>query len=128
MDMTLKEFLLSKTVRNAWLCVPGFHGFYARKGVVGYTYQGEKYQTYPVLVIANVTAKHPGTGAFTRLLKHLNYDYPDLTIYIESVMNKRFKRYLIEAGFTIVNDDCAISRISNTESGPLYPVIGARHV
>ncbi len=58
-----------------------------------------------VLDLATLEAKDPGTGAFTRLVQHLRKAHPDLGLYVESVMNPRFREHLKKLGFVCAMDN-----------------------
>jgi hypothetical protein len=63
----------------------------------------------PVLDLANIEAKKPGKGAFTKLFLHLRKTYPEYWLYAESVLNPRFEKKLLELGFTQVSEGIAPS-------------------
>lgn len=86
---TLREFL-DGSKPNAYVQHPGFSYLYVRST-----------QRFGVETIdlANLEADVPGNGAFTQLVKHLRSSYPDLGIYVESVLNTRFIRKLTALGF-----------------------------
>ncbi len=86
---TLREFL-DGSKPNAYVQHPGFSYLYVRST-----------QRFGVETIdlANLEAEVPGSGAFTQLVNHLRSAYPDLGIYVESVLNTRFIRKLTAMGF-----------------------------
>lgn len=53
----------------------------------------------PCLDIANIEAKAPGTGGFTRLFGVLRERYPQLHLYVECVLSPRFGQHLMKLGF-----------------------------
>jgi hypothetical protein len=96
---TLDEFLSQGEgrPRNAYVREPGFEKLYVR---IGHRYlQGKRRVT---LDIANVVAEKPGSGVFTRLVERLNKEYPNVGIFVESVLNTRFHNKLYELGFYFV--------------------------
>lgn len=57
-----------------------------------------------MLDIASVTAEKPGNGAFTRLISRLEKEHPELGLYAECVLNRRFAKTLEKKlGFKAVN-------------------------
>ncbi len=86
---TLKEFL-EGVQRNAYITYPGFASLYVRHT------QRFGFET---LDVANLTAKQPGRGSFTRLIKHVRKTYPRMGIYVECVLNDRFEVKLLAMGF-----------------------------
>lgn len=106
---TLDEFIeyhlgISKPVgyvysNNAYVTRPGFRSLYvrfAKRDVL------KRRELTPVLDIANVEAVKPGKGFFTALIWHLTTYYPDLHVYVECVLNERFRRKLTEdLGFVL---------------------------
>ena len=86
---TLKAFLEGAR-RNAYVTYPGFASLYVRHT------QRFGFET---LDVANLEAKQPGRGAFTRLVKHVRKTYPRMGIYVECVMNDRFVAKLAAMGF-----------------------------
>ena len=62
---------------------------------------GKLFLCEPVLQIGNLTAKNPGQGAFTALVDEIVT--LDRAIYVEVVLNVRFRRKLLELGFVEVN-------------------------
>ena len=93
---TLDEFIQSLD-RNAYVKEPGFESLYVRHAVHLIGRKLEK-----TLDIANVTAKHPGKGTFTKLVERLRHDYPGMSIFVESVLNERFVEMLPRLGFVLV--------------------------
>lgn len=93
MLQTLDNFIKTQS-RNAYVRSAGFESLYVRFG--------QRYINgiiHPcVLDIANVTAKKPGNGAFSRLVKDLHNR--GITLYVESVMTNRFATKLSRMGFT----------------------------
>ena len=92
--LTLSQFLASE-LRNAWVREAGFSDLYVRKGqryINGVLHSN-------ILDIANVTARVPGSGAFTKLVAKLRLKYPQMGIYVESIINLRFPKKLERLGF-----------------------------
>jgi len=86
---TLDEFIVGSTTNwpnNAWVRERGFESLYVRVA-------------RRHLDIANVTARKPGRGTFTKLLQRLKKDYPHLTIFVESALEQRFRNKLVKWGF-----------------------------
>lgn len=81
---------------NAYVKAPGFKQLYVRWGR---RYLGGIVHA-DVLDIANVVARKPGNGAFTRLSEDLFNR--DITVYVECVLNVRFVDKLRRMGFTEV--------------------------
>ena len=94
---TLDEFIVGSTTNwpnNAWVRERGFESLYVR--VARRHLEGEWRVT---IDIANVTARKPGRGTFTKLLQRLKKDYPHLTIFVESALEQRFRNKLVKWGF-----------------------------
>ncbi len=97
---TLDEFITGQwaLAKNTYVREAGFRSLYVRLGsrnIDGVTYPR-------VLDIANVTARKPGRGTFGRLLELLEADYPDVAVYVESVLNPRLLGWLPRHGFVQV--------------------------
>lgn len=98
---TLDQFIQHSTARglgfpnNAWVTCSGFKALYVR-----FTKRSVNFELLsPVLDIANVTARNPGAGEFTKLVKRLRADYPHMHICVEQA-HERFGAYLLRQGFT----------------------------
>jgi hypothetical protein len=63
-----------------------------------------------LLQLANLTAKVPQTGAFTRLVKYIDTQL-SCNIFVENVMNRGFAARLPSLGFTLIEE---------TESVPCF--------
>ena len=57
-----------------------------------------------MLDLANLEARNPGNGAFTKLFHHLRKKYPEYWLFAECVLNDRFEKKLLELGFTQVGE------------------------
>lgn len=81
---------------NSWVRCPGFKSMYvrrsARRSLCGST-------CGPVLDLANMEARCPGSGAFKRLVARLRKQYPNWILYVENVLTKRFCDGLERLGF-----------------------------
>lgn len=84
---------------NAYVQALGFSRFYVR-----FTEHWiDKVKYFPCLDISNIEARKPGSGAWTRLMKRLPAEYPDLSFYVESVQSQQFAEHLLKTGFTCTN-------------------------
>src|SRR5262245_21578654 len=99
--MRLSEFLnpkLSKSVvkRNEWIEENGLR-IYLRK--THRTFEGtlcHPAEGLPFIDIGNITADRPGDGAFTAFRAVME---PQYNLYVESVLNERFGKYLERHGY-----------------------------
>lgn len=82
---------------NAWVHEAGFESLYVR-----YTQRPIMGCFRETLDIGSVTATQPGNAAFTRLVERINQTYPDLTLYVENVLNEAFAKKLRDLGFVKV--------------------------
>ena len=101
--MTLDEFIQNSNrfPNNAWVEEDGFSGLYVRK-----TQRYLNNQLCETLDLANIQAKKPGSGAFTKLIARLLNTYPNIVLYVENVVDPdRFGKKLIELGFTRIESD-----------------------
>jgi hypothetical protein len=73
---------------------PGFETMYVR-----YTKRNLEGRMRECLDLAGLCANVPGRGAFTLLLTKLRQDYPDLPLFVESVLTDRFCNKLLRLGF-----------------------------
>jgi hypothetical protein len=92
---TLREFLDHPLTRNGYVRARGFHHLYVRKGeryVEGVWYNR-------VIDLANFEVNHPGRGLFGRFIARLRNSRPEWGLYVESVLNPRLPRRLMELGF-----------------------------
>ena len=90
---TLDEFLTKRRFSNAYVREPGFRHLYvriSRRYFNGVLHEG-------VLDLANIEARKPGAGAFTRLVERLHTR--GLTLYVECVLQDRFAQKLLRMGF-----------------------------
>jgi hypothetical protein len=83
---------------NSYVREPGFSSLYVR---VAKRYIEGKMQT--TIDLANMTAKRPGKGTFTRLVERLMTQY-GMIIYAECVLNPRLAGKLVRMGFVQHND------------------------
>lgn len=114
--MNLDEFITnakSGWPKNQYVEFEGFDSIYVR---FGRRYIGNV-DVDNVLDIANLTASHPGSGAFTRMIRHLESRWPELTIYVECVLNERFANHLACDGWH------PISHAMGSKSFILKPMI-----
>lgn len=51
--------------------------------------------------IANISIKEPGRGYFTGLLKMVETAYPEVTIFVESIIEPRFIKFFESRGYEI---------------------------
>jgi hypothetical protein len=96
--VTLDEFIASVKAkpfpRSRWVEHEGFDGLYVRVGpryICG--------ELVPTIDLANMNAILPGKGAFKKLVKHLQDNYPEYTIHVENVLTQKFQDGLIRMGF-----------------------------
>jgi len=95
---TLQQFLDGKReLAIGYVRHPGFQSLYLRK-----TYRLIERARVRTLDIAYVVARHPGRGAFGALIADL---HPTWNLYVEGVINKEFREYLLRRGFTHVDDN-----------------------
>lgn len=108
--MTLDEFIESSLARlkdvgrpsNAYVEEAGWDALYVRltkRHIDGIIYE-------PVLDLANLVVEEElrGTGLFTRLVERIRKTWPDLHIYVESVLEPRFDRHLTKEGYRRVGE------------------------
>ena len=97
MKPTLDEFLAtSDWPFSAYVIHPDFKDLYVRKTDVVVCLHATSVVCDRVVTIANVTAKKPGQGSFTRLVDDLVKK--DLAIYVECA-HERFGFKLLKMGF-----------------------------
>jgi hypothetical protein len=97
---TLDEFIRARLAKevwptNAYVKEKGFRSLYVRLN--RRHIQGEMWN--PVLDIANGEAKKPGSGAFTSLVQRLQEQHPEMGLFVECVLNERFRQKLLTLGF-----------------------------
>lgn len=91
--MEFYEFLrrkknpMSKVVEH-----PDFDYLYMRR-----RFHYDRVSREDVVTIANITAIHPGNGAFTRLVKQIMLE--GYSVCVENVLNPLFEKKLIRDGF-----------------------------
>ena len=99
--LTLDEFIQAapagKILKNQYVKHPDFSGIYVRYNEQRYI-NGEMVSN--VLDIANITARKPGKGAFSKLIVDLRQKHPLLVFYVECILNPRFADKLERMGFT----------------------------
>jgi hypothetical protein len=61
----------------------------------------------PVIDLANITAKNPGNGAFRMLVGEIRREWPKATIFVESVLDERFRGGLLRMGFKRIEGEDA---------------------
>lgn len=84
---------------RAWVEHNGFKSMYVR--VTKRYINGNLIDT---IDIANIEAEHPGNGAFRNLILHLTNSWPQYIIYVESVLEDRFRQGLLRMGFKQVEN------------------------
>lgn len=96
LDQFIQQAQSGSPIKNAHIHEPEFSHLYVR-----YTRRYlDKKVCAPVLDIAAIEAKKKGKQAFTNLVTRIRQTYPQLYIYVENVLNPRFKLKLITLGFT----------------------------
>jgi len=95
--MTFKAFMAQTGTDRAWINHPAFAALYVRKPRHGRIVEGRAWPR--VVDLASMDAKHPGTGAFTRLVKRIATEYPEMGVFVENVLVPRFARRLANMGF-----------------------------
>jgi hypothetical protein len=58
----------------------------------------------PTLDLASIETVRKGRGYFTKLFYRLRDEYPELHLYVESVVNERFAKKLLKLGFQQVGE------------------------
>lgn len=103
---TLEEFVHGDSMfpRNLFVRHEEFADLYVRRNSVFVRMSDGNWICDPVIQIANITAKMPGNGAFTRLVDHIIHDL-NRAVYVENVHNPRFRTKLEKMGFVAVNRD-----------------------
>lgn len=106
MKQTLDELIESgkkkkNTPTNGYVREQGFSHLYIRYWPRHRFINGKP--TNNVLDIANVASRKPGSGAFTKLIKRLRSEYPDMTLFVENVQTSRFRNKLESLGFSKAN-------------------------
>jgi hypothetical protein len=89
------EDFMNSSLRNQYIEEDGFQYLYVRKSFR--RIQGEMIDK--VFDIANVTSEESGKGTFTRFVNNFRKQYPEYTIYVESVLEKSFEKTLLNIGF-----------------------------
>lgn len=84
---------------NSWVEHEGFKYMYVR--VTKRYIEGKFVDT---IDLANIEAEHPGNGAFRNLILHLTNSWPQYIIYVESVLEDRFRKGLLRMGFKQVEN------------------------
>lgn len=106
--MTIDEFLSDETkVRNHWVFHPDFQCLYLRKGR-GVYFRLQKptkneLDFKETIQIANLVARNPGHGAFTKLVADLRLHYPNHCLVVENAC-ERFSDHLRRAGWLEVQN------------------------
>jgi hypothetical protein len=103
-NMDIIKFWNQTLMRAADVDEPEFERLYVRKGPVYLPVPpvGKLIKVEPLLQIANLTAKKPRTGAFTRLLYKIGYSI-DAHVFVENVLDEGFAGALDRMGFVRVN-------------------------
>lgn len=60
--------------------------------------------TIDIASVSAISDKYMGQGRFTNLLSHIENTYPNVCIYVESVINESLINFLISRGYKLVND------------------------
>jgi hypothetical protein len=94
LDKSLKTYNVSRATSRAHVKREGFLFLFLR-------IHGSSDVEGPVLDIATVTVllADRGKGLFSKMLRHIKYKYPDVSIRVESVKEPRFQQYLAKLGF-----------------------------
>lgn len=101
LDQFIQQAQSGSPIKNAHIHEPGFKQLYVR-----YTRRYlDSNICAPVLDIAAIEAHKKGKQAFTNLFNHICATYPQLYIYVENVLNARFRVKLISLGFIEVGSD-----------------------
>lgn len=98
--MTFDQFLAAPHLYAYNISHPDFRYLYIRKTKRFVKFDGKYYWCEPTITLANIIAKSPGNGAFTRLLADLVSR--GFAIYVENAHNPRFGVHLIKKGFRLL--------------------------
>jgi hypothetical protein len=85
---------------RAYIEEPGFNSLYVRLSARFI----DDALFFPVFDVASLEVRNKGQGVFTRRIQQVRAKYPNLPIYVESVVNERFARYLLKQGFELVRN------------------------
>lgn len=111
--MTLDQFI-EGIPNHAWVAELGFSGLYVRKGPIYVRLNGE-YLKRDVLAIANIQARKPGKGFFTKLVERL---HPDHNLFVENILdNERFEARLLKMGFVKTDDELPCYYLEGVQCG-----------
>lgn len=103
--MKLDEFIaprlkdLRMSPRNQYVDHPGWNSLYVR---VSQRLVDHEMRT--VIDLANIESEEPGSGAFRKLVAHLQKTYPGHPIYVEQVLTEQFCEGLVRMGFKRKNE------------------------
>lgn len=89
---------------NGWVREPGFRHLYVRmtpRYISGIAHD-------PTLDLANFEVRKPGHGTFTALINRLRSERPELTLFVECVLNGRLAKRLEALGFEYVGSACFV--------------------
>ena len=117
MNPTLDEFIQSESMfpLNLYVRYEGFSDLYVRKNRLFVRMpDSSNWICEPVVRIANITAKKPGNGAFTKLVDHIVNDL-NRAVYVENAHNPRFRKKLEMLGFIAVNKNDGPNYLLNFE-------------
>ena len=114
---TLKEFVEEdqKFPLSSYVKHEDFDDLYVRRSKLYIRMEGKFYICKPSVQIANVVAKEPGKGAFTKLVDYIVNDL-NRAVYVENAHNPRLKRKLERMGFVFVNKDHGPNYLFNYET------------
>lgn len=126
---TLDEFIAFGQSRdlpsNSYVRETGFKVLYVRYNPVFYVRGGHQLQN--VLTIASVEARKQHGGTFRSLISYLRSTYPDLSVYVENVLDPAFGQALERMGFEAVTDEeprCFLLRAGARRNPGLCPKCG----
>jgi hypothetical protein len=101
---TLEQFISDPgRAKREWVDAPGFACMYVRLGPKGIVIDGRCETFEKVLQLAAFEVEEKGQGTFTRFITKLmsESEYP---IFVESVLEERFRNFFERMGFTKVDD------------------------
>lgn len=96
------NYFIKSGIKNEWIIIDGFK-MYVRKSKRYY-----KDNFIDCFDIASMESEIKGEGLFTKILVKILNRYPDMNIFVESILNSRLIPFLKRFGFIEYGNDCMI--------------------
>ena len=112
--MKLQDFLSKSYPSSSYIDEDGWDSLYLRKSPITFFIDGKPHPIKKVITFANIAAKKPGNGLFSKLVQEFVSD--EWAIFVECVHNVRLQQFLRRKGYFEIKMEGVPNFLFNYES------------